>query len=409
MAEFLPPLTFGPGTFDHHHGIDVAALRTERADRARQVMRQHGVATMLVAGPAACRYLTGLNGPQVTPDTWFVLFPAEHDPVVFHHAGYATTMPAVAPWIREWRVARTLLRGIAGFEASAEESRRFAADITAELDRLGLRGEALATVGFGGRFTDALAASGVNVVDGIDVLLESMSIKTPQEILCLRMAGAITDRMWAAMAHAGRAGMTDDELSAVGRQAGRSAGADSVNAVFRSGPLTEERGYKGANQIIVPDDLMIGLVCGTSYLGYRTCVYRTFVVGREPTAEETGWMERLEERLAAVIDELRPGRTTADAARHFPPASSWGYKDEVEVLTIEIGHGIGLHAYEQPVVNRQWSLEHPQEIKEGMVLAVEGREGRPGDRTVRLEQMLVVTADGPRLIDRFHPGITSIG
>ena len=75
----------------------------------------------------------------------------------------------------------------------------------------------------------------------------------------------------------------------------------------------------------------------------------------------------------------------------------------------EIGHGIGLHAYEQPVINRQWSLEHPQEIQEGMVIAVEGHEGDPGRQVVRLEQMAVVTADGPQLIDRYPTGIIPVG
>ena len=119
-------------------------------------------------------------------------------------------------------------------------------------------------------------------------------------------------------------------------------------------------------------------------------------------------MERLQERLMAVIEQLRPGNTTADAARHFPPADTWGYDDEVQVLTAEIGHGIGLHVYEQPVVNRQWSLDHPQELKPGMVLAVEGREGIIGQSTVRLEQMVVITDDGPTLIDRYPTGIIPV-
>ena len=269
--------------------------------------------------------------------------------------------------------------------------------------------EKTAVMGFNRHFSAALKDAGVNVVPGDDVLLEAMAVKTPEELTCLRMAGAITDRMWDAMARACHAGMTDWELSAIGKEAGRSAGADFVNTVFRSGMLARERGFKGSNQFIVPGDLMFGLVCGTSFLGYKTCVYRTFVVGREATQEEQGWMKSLEDRLAAVISELRPGNLTSDAAEHFPPASTWGLEDEVEVLTAEIGHGIGLHAYEKPAVNRQWSMEHPQEIEEGMVIAVEGREGKPGTSVVRLEQMAVVTSDGPRLIDRYPTGITPVG
>jgi Xaa-Pro dipeptidase len=405
----LPPLTYGPGAVDWQERIDTAELRRQRAARARQIFGAHGVAVALVAGAPACRYLTGLKGQEVVPDSWYVLFPAEQEPVVFQQAGYVSTMAREAPWIKEWRFARSLLRGLPGADACAEEAGKFAADIRAELERLKLVGEKLAVVGIGTAFRSALVDSGVEVVDGEQLLLEAMAVKTVEELKCLRMAGAITDRMWDAMTRACHIGISDHELAAVGKAAGVSGGADSVNAVFRSGPLTSERGFKGGNQFIVPGDLMYGLVCGTSYLGYRTCVYRTYVVGREPTAEELGWMDRLQERLLAVISELKPGNLTSDAARHFPPAETWGYDDEVQVLTAEVGHGIGLHAYEQPVVNRQWSLNHPQELKAGMVVAVEGREGVIGQSTVRLEQMVVITEEGPQLIDRYPTGITVVG
>jgi Xaa-Pro aminopeptidase len=113
------------------------------------------------------------------------------------------------------------------------------------------------------------------------------------------------------------------------------------------------------------------------------------------------WYRALVERLDRVIDAIRPGNTTADAAREFPPASTWGYTDEAELLTLEIGHGVGLHHYGYPVINRQWSLRHPQVFEAGMTIAIEGREGAPGEGGVRLEDTVVVTGDGAELIDRW--------
>jgi len=116
----------------------------------------------------------------------------------------------------------------------------------------------------------------------------------------------------------------------------------------------------------------------------------------------------MRDRLDAVISELSPGRSTADAAAHFKPASEFGYADEAELLTVEYAHGIGLvnvgsrfvH-YNYPIINRQWSLQYPEEIEAGMVIAVEGIEGVHRQGGVRLESMAVVTADGPQLIDFF--------
>ncbi|TAN22569.1 MAG: aminopeptidase P family protein [Actinomycetota bacterium] len=406
--SYLPSLTFGPGSVDWQQRIDPAQLRRERMERARATLKKNGIPAVLASGSEYCRYLTGLRGPEFTPDLWYVLFPAESDPIVFAHAGYVCNMPPEAPWIREWRVARSWLRGIPGNAACKFEASEFANDIRTELEKLQLSNEVLAVAGFDSYAWSALGEVCDHVVPGDEVMLEAMAVKTSEEIACLRMAGAITDRMWAAIARGMHAGMTDSEVAAVGRSAGSSVGADRVVAGFRAGPLAHERGIKGTNLFITHGDLLFGNVCGTSYMGYNACSYRTFTVGRGPTADEKNWMEELQSRLLGVIGELVPGGETSSAAKHFPAAKDLGYEKEAELLTIEIGHGIGLHQYEQPVVNRQWSLEFPQEIKEGMAIAVEGRAGIPGKSTVRIEYMVIVTKDGPMLIDRYPTDIIPV-
>ncbi len=68
---------------------------------------------------------------------------------------------------------------------------------------------------------------------------------------------------------------------------------------------------------------------------------------------------------------------------------------------MEIGHGIGLQIYGYPIINRQWSLKHPQVFEPGMTIAIEGREGEPGVGGVRLEDAVVVTETGCELIDHW--------
>ncbi|MDZ4247055.1 MAG: M24 family metallopeptidase, partial [Dehalococcoidia bacterium] len=85
---------------------------------------------------------------------------------------------------------------------------------------------------------------------------------------------------------------------------------------------------------------------------------------------------------------------------HFPLATSWGHQNEAQVLTIDIGHGIGLSTYELPIINRQWSLDHPQVFEPGMTIAVESMEQlKSGVGGVRLENMVVVTENGAEVID----------
>ena len=64
-------------------------------------------------------------------------------------------------------------------------------------------------------------------------------------------------------------------------------------------------------------------------------------------------------------------------------------------------HGLGLAQYDQPVISRIWSLDHPQEIEKGMVFALETQHGKMHDFGVRLEEMLVVTETGHEMLSTF--------
>jgi len=396
-------LTFGPAIADWQERINEARMREYRANRARQIMRQHGVPAMLEATTMNIRYLTGLRGLLPIPMTRYVLFFAEHDPVMFEHAGLYQQMPDQAPWIRHWRIARCWLGGICGSQATQEEARLFAAEIHQELRDRGLTGEPLAVGGFDGIAGEALRQRGLRLVEAAPLMLEARAIKNQDEINCLKMVAAITDGAWYAAWQALRPGIKDTDLSVVVTQAAYAAGAeDATPGGWFTGPASFDRGFNRSGRVLQVGDLVYGSLCANSYMGYRSCSYRTFIVGRQPNDQEKDWYKRMLERLNAVIEAIKPGATTADAARHFPPASAWGYPDEEEVLTMEIGHGIGLiGGYDMPVINRQWSLAHPQVFEPGMTLAVESREGVPRVGGVRLEDMLVVTEHGAELMDHF--------
>jgi Xaa-Pro aminopeptidase len=404
MVRMAERLTFGTSIADWQERIDVERLRRERADKARQVLRRHSVPALLAARPENTRYLTGLRGPEFQSQLWYVLFFAEHEPVVFHHAGWLHYYPAQVPWIKHWRLARAWLSGGGGCgpEAAAEEAGLFADGIRDELHQRGLAGEPLGVVGFDGLARQSLAARGIEAVDGAPLMLEATKTKTVDEINCLKLAYAAGDAAWNKAWELLRPGTVDLDVSRQCMQAAYTAGADEVPGCnFRSGPTAFDLAHERTGRILSYGDLAHGAFCGIGYLGYKTCYVRTFSVGRPPDQRARDWYKSLVDRLDRVIDAIKPGATTADAAQHFPPVSTWGYQDEAEVLGFEIGHGIGLHPYGYPVVNRQWSLDYPQPFEVGMTLAVEGREGEPGLGGVRLEDGVVVTQNGAELIDHW--------
>lgn len=401
MVTMASKLTFGTGIADWQERINTERMRTERADKMRAVLKKHGVAAIVAARPENTRYLSGLRGPEFLPQLWYVLFYAEHDQVVFQHAGWLPTYPAEAPWIKHWRLARNWVNEGCGPEATEEEAKLFADGIYNELAERKLTGEKLAVVGFEGTAMQALVAKGLKVVKGWPLMLEATKTKTVDEISCLKMAYAISDNAWMKTWELLKPGARETWVVQQAMLAAHEAGADSVpRGHTHSGPTSFDRGIDHTGRILQHGDLFYAAYCGVGYMGYNTCYYRTFSVGAKPSRKVLGWQKELIDRMNAIIDTIKPGATTADAAKNFPPASKWGYKEEAELLTMEIGHGIGMYHYGYPIINRQWSLDHPQVFEEGMTIAIEGREGADGEG-VRIEDAVVVTKNGAELFDHW--------
>ena len=107
-------------------------------------------------------------------------------------------------------------------------------------------------------------------------------------------------------------------------------------------------------------------------------LYRTYCVGGKPTDEHEGRTTTTAHKwLWDSIEAVRPGVTTADIASKWPSAKeAWGYEEEDQAAANLWGHGLGLAQYDQPVISRIWSLDHPVEIKPGMVFALETQHGK---------------------------------
>jgi hypothetical protein len=61
-------------------------------------------------------------------------------------------------------------------------------------------------------------------------------------------------------------------------------------------------------------DLVVMNTCGTTFAGYRVCMYQSFIWGRKPNAKDRDFYARCRDRVYGIIDRVKPGATTADAA-----------------------------------------------------------------------------------------------
>lgn len=103
-----------------------------------------------------------------------------------------------------------------------------------------------------------------------------------------------------------------------------------------------------------------------------------------------------------AIALVRPGATTADIVSVWPTAQEFGFPDEEAAFALQYGHGVGLSIWEKPIFSRLVSLDHPEELKEGMVFALETYwPSKDGIGAARIEEEVVVTATGCEVITKF--------
>jgi Xaa-Pro aminopeptidase len=112
--------------------------------------------------------------------------------------------------------------------------------------------------------------------------------------------------------------------------------------------------------------------------------------------------KRCRDYLDASIELIRPGRSTAEVAAVWPKAQEFGFPSEEAAFALQMGHGIGLAIWEKPMISRLVSLDHPHEIKPGMVFALETFwPSTDGWSAARIEEEIVVTPTGHEVITRF--------
>jgi Xaa-Pro dipeptidase len=138
-----------------------------------------------------------------------------------------------------------------------------------------------------------------------------------------------------------------------------------------------------------------------SFVGYRTCYYRTFSVGRATAAQHSAY-KKAREWMDSAIALIKPGVSTERIAKCFPKAQEIGFESEMAAFGLNFCHGLGLGLHERPIISRLNSLDHPMELEAGMVFAVETYcPATDGVSAARIEEEVIVTPKGAQIITLF--------
>lgn len=144
---------------------------------------------------------------------------------------------------------------------------------------------------------------------------------------------------------------------------------------------------RAGDRAVEPGGILL-LDFGTKVNGYPSDITRTFVVGGEPEEKFREVYEVVKAANAAGRAAARPGVTCQEvdrAARAVIEEAGYG-----EYFVHRTGHGLGLDIHEDPNIVEGNELP----LQEGMTITVEPGIYIEGWGGVRIEDNLVVTADG---------------
>jgi Xaa-Pro aminopeptidase len=193
-------------------------------------------------------------------------------------------------------------------------------------------------------------------------------------------------------AEAAVAGRVEREVAGIIEQAVRKAGFDRLafETIVASGPNAALPHYRAGDRRLQSGDMVV-LDFGGVLDGYCCDLTRTVVVGT-PGPDATRIHDAVREAQAAALAAVRPGVPASDvdgAARAVLEARGLG-----EAFGHGTGHGLGLEVHEEPRVGKA-RPELPSVVLEpGMVFTIEPGAYLPGWGGVRIEDDVVVTADG---------------
>jgi Xaa-Pro aminopeptidase len=393
--------TFAHGQFrvDYEHRPDPNELREARVERARAEMKEAGLNALLLWKDENVRYVTGLRAQLIAGKTTLLngcLLVGDEAPILLASGGEIQRARVVMPWIEEMHAvpimeAAGLVRGAVEHTIAPLLARH-------GITRLGLDESAYCQV-------EALRdlTGGVTLADGDAVMQRARLIKMPEEIALLEEACAIAEGVLEMAIQTIRPGMRElDVVAAAMHELYRLGGEMShVTTPFvASGEHMAPPNRIPSDKIIRNGDVVF-IDIGAMWSGYFGDIGRTVICGK-PSRRQQEVYTAVYHCLIAATETMRAGNTNDDVARAVREAAgARGFADNF--ISLFIGHGVGIGANEPPYIGEDLPGAETVVLREGMTFAVEPLVWVPGVRGgagVRLEDTILVTADGGRALDR---------
>ncbi len=407
--------TNGTNAVDWEARVDMPRLRDTRLAKLKAELERSDLGALLTFDFHNIRYMTGTHIGTWAMDKLirFALLPRGGEPIVWDFGSAARHHQLYNPWLSGVQVlpdgsqvpydgARAGISTLRGaIPPAADRAGSVATKIKEVLHQFGLEDQPIGVDIIEMPVLAAFAKEGLNLVDGQQVFLAARRIKTVDEIALLTQAAAMVDAAYEDLYEFLRPGVKENECVAVVNKTLYDLGSEHVEGVNAiSGERCSPHPHVYSDRLIRPGDPAFFDILH-SFNGYRTCYYRTFAVGSASSSQRDAYT-KCRELIDSAIALVRPGATTADIVAVWPDAHDFGFPNEEAAFGLQYGHGVGLSIWERPIFSRMISFEHPEVLEEGMVFALETYwPAKDGWSAARIEEEVVVTADGAEVITKF--------
>jgi Xaa-Pro aminopeptidase len=335
----------------------------DRVERLQAVLEE----PLLVSSPVNVRYLCGLDSTNaallVTPDAV----------QLFTDFRYLERAQAI--------------RGV----EAVETRRNLYADLAERLKgRIGFESDWLTHARH-----EALAAGGLDLVPRRGLVERLREVKDSAELAAVRRSGAILNDAFARLSEEQFVGRSERELVWRMAELLHEGGADdpAFSTAVGSGPTgASPHASPGDRRIEVGETVVVDAGCRVN--GYCSDCTRTFVTGQLPAELEEAYQVVLGAQLAS-LEAVVPGadgKAVDRVARSIIEEAGFGDR-----FGHGLGHGVGLEVHEAPWLNPE--LEST--LAAGNVVTVEPGIYLPGLGGIRIEDLVIVTDDGPEVLTPF--------
>jgi len=342
----------------------------DHLERTRAYLAAAGADALLVVRPENRRYVTGFTGS----------------------AGFAVVTPADALLAVDFRYYEQ-----AAAQAPACRVIRGGADPAAALaeavkplgpGRIGFESEFL-PYAQAERLRERFAPAELVPLADVDRI---RWVKDAAEIAAVVRAAEIAETAFRHLLEVLRPGMTEQDAALALEIAIRRGGGERLafETVLASGPRGALPHGRATNRVMAAGEF-VTVDFGAVFEGYVSDCTRTVALGRVDGRQREVYGVVLAAQRRA-LEAVRPGVACRDvdaAGRAVIAAAGFG-----EAFGHATGHGIGLDVHEGPAV----SPRSDAVLEAGMIVTIEPGIYVPGWGGVRIEDAVVVTADGARVL-----------